>query len=51
MPEDEKKPSEEQPADPPKPEPQIIDLDPTIIQKGEKPDGKTIEIIQDIEKR
>jgi hypothetical protein len=51
MPENEKKPSQEQAANPPEPEPEIIDLNPRIIEKGQKPDEKTIEFIQDIEKK
>lgn len=48
MPEDEKKPSQERPKDPPKPE--IIDLTPTTIQKEDRT-KKTTRIIQDIAKK
>lgn len=34
------------------PPPEVVELDPTIIQKGEKPEfSRIIEIIQDIEKK
>jgi len=50
MAKDETNPNQDNPNQPDNPRPEIIDLDPRIVKKGE-PQADYIEIIQDIEKR
>jgi hypothetical protein len=50
MSEDEKNQNQDNPIEPNGRRPEIVDMDPRIIKKGE-PQADYIEIIQDIEKR